>query len=296
MKFNKPHLTLSQQLTLLEERGLIVDDRSKAKHYLEHLNYYRLSGYWFPFKQSPTTNQFRPNTSFEDILNLYQFDRELRLLMIDAIERIEVSVRSKWAYFFCEKYGAHAHLDSNLFKDYQKHQKSISALKKSVSKSKEPFIRHLDDNYDETLPTLWALVEIMTFGQLSHWFGMLKHRSDKNAVARTYDMDEKNFVSILHHLTVVRNKCAHHSRLWNCEFTVIPKLPRDRPAIVALSLNQNEKRKIYNTLVIVIHLLNTISPNHSWKIKLLDLIDEHKIDSSQMGFPNNLETLSIWQR
>ena len=216
--------------------------------------------------------------------------------MIDAIERIEVSVRSKWAYFFSLKYGAHAHLDSNLFKKIQIHQKSISTLVKSVSKSKEPFIKHLDNNYDETLPPLWALVEIMTFGQLSHWFGMLKLRSDKNAVARAYDMDEKNFVSILHHLTVVRNKCAHHSRLWNCEFTVIPKLPRDRPAIVALSLNQNEKRKIYNTLVIVIHLLNTISPNHSWKIKLLDLIDEHKIDSSQMGFPNNFETLSIWQR
>ena len=296
MKFNKPHLTLEQQLTLLEDRGLIVSDRQQAKHYLGHLNYYRLSGYWFPFKQSPTTNQFRPNTSFEDILNLYQFDREFRLLAIDAIERIEVSVRSKWAYFFSEKYGAHAHLDSNLFKNFQAHQKAISTLEESVSKSKEPFIRHLDDNYDETLPPLWALVEIMTFGQLSHWFGMLKRRSDKNAVARTYDMDEKNFVSILHHLTVVRNKCAHHSRLWNCEFTVIPKLPRDRPAIVANSLNQNQKRKIYNTLVIIIHLLDTISPNHHWKIKLLDLIARHNIATSRMGFPNNFDSLPIWQR
>ena len=296
MKFNKSHLTLHQQLALLEKRGLIVIDREQAKHYLGHLNYYRLSGYWFPFKQSPTTDQFRPNISFEDILNLYIFDRELRLLVIDAIERIEVSVRSKWAYFFCEKYGAHAHLDSNLFKKIQTHQKSISTLKKSVLKSKEPFIRHLDDNYDEALPPLWALVEIMTFGQLSHWFGMLKLRSDKNAVARVYDMDEKNFVSILHHLAVVRNKCAHHSRLWNCEFTVIPKLPRDRPAIVARSLNPDRERKIYNTLVIIIHLLNTISPNHHCQNKLLDLIARHNTDPSQMGFPNNFDSLPIWQR
>jgi abortive infection bacteriophage resistance protein len=296
VKFNKSHLTLHQQLALLEKRGLIVSDREQAKHYLGHLNYYRLSGYWFPFKQSPTTDQFRPNTSFEDILNLYIFDRELRLLVIDAIERIEVSVRSKWAYFFCEKYGAHAHLDSNLFKKIQTHQKSISTLKKSVLKSKEPFIRHLDDNYDKALPPLWALVEIMTFGQLSHWFGMLKRRSDKNAVARAYDMDETNFVSILHHLAVVRNKCAHHSRLWNCEFTVIPKLPRDRPAIVAKSLNRDRERKIYNTLIIVIHLLNTISPNHHWKSKLLDLIERYNIDPRRMGFPNNFDSLPIWQR
>jgi len=104
VKFNKPHLTLEEQLTLLETRSLIVQDRKRAKHFLGHLNYYRLSGYWFPFKQSPTINQFRPNTSFEDVLNLYIFDRELRLLVIDAIERIEVSVRSKWAYSFCGKH------------------------------------------------------------------------------------------------------------------------------------------------------------------------------------------------
>ena len=296
MKFNKPHLTLEEQLTLLENRGLIVLDREQAKHYLGHLNYYRLSGYWFPFKQSPTINQFRLNTSFEDILNLYIFDRELRLLILNAIERIEVSVRSKWAYFFCEKYGAHAHLDSTLFKKYQTHQKAISTLEKSVSKSKETFIEHLKSNYDETLPPLWALVEIMTFGQLSHWFGMLKLRSDKNDVARVYDMDEKNFVSILHHLTVVRNKCAHHSRLWNCEFTITPKLPNNRPADVVKSLNQSQKRKIYNTLVILIHLLNTISPNHHWKNKLLDLINRHKIDVSRMGFPSNFKSLPTWQK
>lgn len=280
----------------MKERGLIVANHEQAKHYLGHLNYYRLSGYWFPFKQSPTVNQFRPNISFEEVLNLYIFDRELRLLVIDAIERIEVSVRSKWAYFFCEKYGAHAHLDSSLFNNTPRHQKSINTLKKSVLKSKEPFIRHLDDNYDEALPPLWALVEIMTFGQLSHWFGMLKRRSDKNDVAHAYDMDEKNFVSILHHLTVVRNKCAHHSRLWNCEFTVIPKLPRDRPAIVAKSLNRDRERKIYNTLIIIIHLLNTISPGHHWKNSLLGLADNHRIDMSKMGFPGNFKSLPIWQR
>lgn len=294
MKFNKPHLTLEEQLTLLENRGLIVSDRQQAKYYLGHLNYYRLSGYWFPFKQNPTVDKFRPNTSFEDILNLYIFDRELRLLILNAIERIEVSVRSKWAYSFCEKYGAHAHLNSNLFKDYKKHSEAVLSLKKSTSKSKEPFILHLDSTYDEFLPPLWALVEIMTLGQLSHWFGMLKLRGDKNLVAHEYDMDEKNFVSLLHHLTVVRNKCAHHNRLWNCEFTITPKLPNKRPAIVVKSLNYNQKRKLYNTLVILVHLLNRISPKHSWKDKLLSLISHHKIDVSKIGFPQNFKNLPIW--
>jgi abortive infection bacteriophage resistance protein len=294
MKFNKPHLTLEQQLKLLEDRGLIVSDRQQAKYYLGHLNYYRLSAYWFPFKQSHTTNNFRPNTSFEDILNLYVFDRELRLHILDAIERIEVSVRSKWAYCLCEKHGAHAHLNSNLFRDDQKHSEAITSLRKSVSKSKEPFILHLKRAYDDSLPPLWALVEIMTFGQLSHWFSMLKLRKDKNLVAREYDMDEKNLVSILHHLTIVRNKCAHHNRLWNCEFTITPKLPSNRPIVIVNSLNQNQTRKLYNTLVILIHLLNTISPDHSWKNRLVELIGKHKIEVAQMGFPHNYKNLPIW--
>ncbi|WP_036489636.1 Abi family protein [Myxosarcina sp. GI1] len=294
MKFNKPHLTIEQQLALLEKRGLIVSDRERAKYYLGHLNYYRLSGYWYPFKQSPTINEFRPNTFFEDVLNLYIFDRQLRLLILDAIEQIEVSVRAKWAYYLCEKHGAHAHLNSNLFSNYKKHQNAIASLKKSVSKSHESFILHLTNTYEETLPPLWALVEIMTFGQLSYWFEMLKFRSDRNVVAREYDMDEKNFGSILHHLTVVRNKCAHHNRLWNCEFTIIPKLPNKRPAIVVKSLNPNQRRKIYNTLVILIYLLYLINPSNNWKNEFLALTNKHRIDLSQMGFPSDFESLTIW--
>lgn len=295
MKFTKPPRTLEQQLQLLEKRGLIVSDRQKAKYYLGHLNYYRLSGYWFPFKQSPTTSNFRANTSFDDILNLYIFDRELRLLVLDAIERIEVSVRSKWAYSFCQKYGAHAHLNSKLFKDYKKHCNAVCDLRRNVSRSNEPFIIHLDEKYDEFLPPLWALVEVMSFGQLSRWFGMLSARSDKNLVAREYDMDEKHFVSLLHHLTIVRNKCAHHNRLWNCEFTITLKLPGSRPADAVASFNSTQNRKLYNTLVLLLHLLNAISPGHSWKNKLFGLINTHHIDVSQMGFPNNYKSLLIWQ-
>ena len=223
MQFNKPHKTLDEQLALLVERGLIVENVDRAKHYLGHLNYYRLSAYWFPLKETKNSNKFIPGTTFGDIINLYVFDREFRLLLLDAIERIEVSIRSKWAYLFCKKYGSHAHLNSSLFKNFNAHENSIQVLENEVSKSKETFIIHLSSKYEERLPPLWSLVEIMSFGQLSYRFGMLKYRNDKNAVARIYDMDEKNFVSILHHLTVLRNKCAHHNRLWNCEFTIFPR-------------------------------------------------------------------------
>ena len=92
--FSKPATTHAQQVELLRERGMVFDDFGTAEFYLEHLNYYRLSAYWLPFEADHKTHRFQPNTRFERVLNLYVFDRELRLLVLDAIERVEVSVRS----------------------------------------------------------------------------------------------------------------------------------------------------------------------------------------------------------
>lgn len=106
MDFAKPFKSIPEQLQLLRDRGLIIDD--DAEHYLRHLNYYRLAGYWLPFEQNHSTHSFRTNTHFDDVLNLYLFDRELRLLLLDAIERLEVSIRTHWAYYCVQCYGAHA--------------------------------------------------------------------------------------------------------------------------------------------------------------------------------------------
>ena len=99
---------------------MIVPDREQAKHYLRHLNYYRLSGYWLPFEANHNPHTFTPGTNFNQVIDLYVFDRELRLLIMDAVERVEVSVRTPWAYHLSQKYGPHAHLNSYLFSDQRK--------------------------------------------------------------------------------------------------------------------------------------------------------------------------------
>jgi abortive infection bacteriophage resistance protein len=297
VQFDKPHLEIPAQLELLKQRGLIVQDETVARHYLEHLNYYRLSDYWIPYIKDSQTHQFHGGTTFEHILNLYIFDRELRLLILDAIERIEVSIRSKWAYHLGKIHGSHAHLNPTLFVNNKKwvHTDAVAKLEKEVGKSREDSIVHFRQTYDESLPPLWALVEIMTIGELSHWFGNLKYRQDRNAVARTYDMDETNIASFLHHLTLIRNKCAHHSRLWNRDFTFTLKLPHNRPAVVVSSVNKNATRKIYNTLVLMIYLLDIISPEHHWRKRFLSLATQHTIDLQQMGFPVDYQNLPLWK-
>lgn len=290
MQFDKPPLTMVEQVDLLVERGLLIPDREKATHYLSHLNYYRLAAYWLPFEIDHTTHRFIRGSSFDDVLNLYIFDRKLRLLMMDAIERIEVSVRSAWAYKMARRYHPHYHLDRSLFKgrwDYDRHYK---ALKKEVSRSNETFIIHLKQKYSEDLPPIWAMVEIMTFGQLSNWYNNTRHRQDRNDIATLYGLDERILTSLLHHLTIVRNTCAHHARFWNREFPVIPKLPKDGLP----GLSNQHRRKIYNTLVLTLYLMDRINADHGWQIRILDLLDQHEIDTDAMGFPENWRSLAPW--
>jgi abortive infection bacteriophage resistance protein len=295
MRFDKPPLTIPEQIDLLISRGLIVPDLDKAQHYLTHLNYYRLAGYWLPFEADHSTHQFQPDTYFDTILNLYLFDRSLRLLVTDAIERIEVSLRLRWAYQMAHHHGPHCHLNRVLFKPNWDYDYHCASIQKELSRSKETFILHLRGKYDEDLPPIWAMVEVMTFGQISNWYSNTLHRQDRNAIAACYGLDETILVSLMHHLTIVRNTCAHHARLWNREFPVIPKLPKQGVSSLQKSLSSVEKRKIYNTLTWILQLLNQISPRHHWKNHLLDLINHHKIDTITMGFPLDWPDLPLWK-
>jgi abortive infection bacteriophage resistance protein len=298
VKFSKPPFTHDQQLDQLIQRGLVCDDRAEALHYLGHINYYRLGAYWLPFEAHHASHVFKPGTRLVDVLNLYIFDRELRLLVLDAIERVEVSVRTSWAYTLAHRYDAHAHLNADLFKkpasnwDYAK--QSLK-LEDEARKSKEKFLQHHYQKYDEALPPLWAVVEIMTLGQLSKWYGNLRHGADRNAVAHRYGMDETNLTSFLHHLSVIRNFCAHHSRLWNREFTFTFRLPSHRPHPLVASLNHKDSRRIYNTLTMLAWLLDGISPQHHWKQRLKTLLAQHGVEVRRMGFPAGWEKMSIWQ-
>jgi len=301
MKFNKPALSFDGQIARLKERGLLVPDEAQARHYLGHLNYYRLCAYWLPFESDHSDHSFAKGASFDDVLNLYVFDRELRLLVLDAIERIEVSVRTQWAYQFSRSYGPHAHLDRTRFKTSKKnccYKEMFDRLSQDVKSSKEVFIRHFRDKYEEDLPPLWAAVEVMSLGQLSRWFSCLAYRKDRNRVARQYGLDESILVSFLHHLSIVRNICAHHSRLWNRRITVSLKLPREAPSPLVDSLSRpGGKRdgRIYNTLVMVVWMLDVISPGHHFRQRLVSLLDDHKIDTSVMGFPGDWRFRPMWQ-
>ncbi len=92
--YGKPALTHDELVDRWVQRGLEIPDRARALRYARHLGYFRLSPYTIPFQLNGSTHQFRRGVTFDDVLDLYVFDRELRLLVMDALERVEVAVRS----------------------------------------------------------------------------------------------------------------------------------------------------------------------------------------------------------
>lgn len=296
MTCNKPPKTFVEQLAILKGRGLIVLDESRALHCLEHHNYYRLSAYRFPITVMGNPDQFIPGTTFDDLWNLYHFDRALRRLVAEAVKRVEISMRSRWAYVLAHTHGAQAYESPQFFRDWQRHTEGLFKLDGELRRSHEDFVPHYKSKYQMTRPPIWAVCEVMSFGLLSRFYENLKFHRDKKQIANTYGLSIDNLKSLLEHCAYIRNLCAHHSRLWNRRFTITVQLPQNSPAYVIPNLNPAEDRRIYNTLVLLIHMVKIIEPNATWPKRLLYHLKTLKTGFHPlMGFPSDWQSRPIWQ-
>ncbi|RZO83999.1 MAG: Abi family protein [Oceanococcus sp.] len=297
MKFNKPALNYQQQIALLKQRGMQIADETSAATALARLNYYRLAAYWYPFYDGdPKNHQFRPGTNLDAVLRIYDFDRRLRLRLVDAIERFEVALRTQFAYVLAHTHGAWAYEDPVLFSDQQKHTGRLGSLDGEIRRSEESFIKHYLQTYTTPQrPPIWVVCEVMSLGLLSGLFDNLKARKDRQAIAGHFGLDEVVLRSLAHHVTVVRNICAHHGRLWNRQFVVTTKLPKKGPVRVMQALEPAAPRKLYNTLVLIADMLLVISDDRNWRAQLIGLIDEYpEADVAAMGFPADWRNRQIW--
>lgn len=310
--YNKTPLSFQDQLALLEKRGLIISDKIKSLAYLQEISYYRLSAYFLPYQQ--VKDFFNPGTTFKQIINTYTFDRELRLLVFDCIERIEVAIRTQMIYNMALQYqDSHWQDNRSLFINpyYNKighlvdpftdFQAIISKAK--TARTPEVFIKHYTDNYHTPAnPPSWMCLELLTIGELSHLYIGLKNNSDKKRIADFFDVHHTVFTSWLHTLTYVRNICAHHSRLWNRDLAIEPeKLMKSVGKWISPQF-QNNKRMFYFICVLK-YLLLRANPNNSIKDKLEALFLKHpNVPIQFMGIPSdsngdmlNWKNEPLWQ-
>ncbi len=305
--FAKTPKTYSEQVALLQSRGLIVADVQLAERCLVHHNYYRLSAYRYPLTVHGDPDRFKPGVTFENLWELYEFDRQLRHLVLEASKRVEISVRSRWAYEVGHRHGSQAYEDAKFFNSIPYHQTALERLDDELARSQEEFVAHFRTVYGMRRPPIWAACEVMMFGQVSNFYSHLREPKLRQVIADTYSLDERVLRSFLHHLNVVRNTCAHHSRLWNRRFTVSLQLPRTKPPTLVSSFDSMPARsgsilqprapnKIYNTLVMLAHLMNVIDPTANWQHRLSDLITKQTFPvAGHMGFPGNWLSRPIWQ-
>lgn len=236
--YTKPHLTVPEQVQLLSSRGMAIPDRSSAERWLGVVGYYRLSGYSYPYRvRQPGSrvraDQFTAGTSLDQVVALYGFDRELKLLILDALERIEIAMRFRVGYTLGRR-GAYAHLSpTNLDGAFTRSRSGRNStydtwLRKTgaaQASSHENFVEHFRTKYDGRLP-VWVVTEILDFGSLSFLYAGLK-RPDRDEITHELGVSDmagagdgaalRTWMQVLNYL---RNVGGHHSRLWNRNMTV----------------------------------------------------------------------------
>jgi abortive infection bacteriophage resistance protein len=314
-QYSKPYLSVDEQLALLESRGMIVPDKAKAKEYLARIGYYRLSAYWFPFRETGANpgkplDTFKDGTSFKWVLDLYAFDKMLRLQMLDALERIEIFIRTGIALRM-GKFDPLAHRDPNLlFKNFvTKHPRTgrvahtewLQRLDEKAVTSKEEFAVHFREKYPTSHMPIWVAVELLDYGPLSHFLTGMR-RPDQQAIALTCDVPKPDLLTTwIRSLSVVRNVCAHHARLWNRPLVDQPKMPAAGaiPLLDHLASSPHGNRRLYAACAIARYLLLSVNPRTKWperlKVHIGTFPENPYFSIRSMGFPDDWKDLDLWK-
>jgi abortive infection bacteriophage resistance protein len=292
-QYTKPALSITQQIRLLQTRGMVIGSVKQVKTFLTTCNFYRFAGFarYFLTNQNTRPQQYRLGTRFEDVVNSIDFDRALRLLVMDAVERLEIAVRSaitsKGAVFYRS---GHWYLDPFKFKSFSHHSSFVSNQAKDFERSKETFAIHYKQTYSEPdIPPAWVIAEITSLGKWSHLYKNLKSRKLRNQIAKIFATDHIRLEKNLHVLSYLRNLAAHHSRIWNRTFTIKPTLSQYGAVIPAIG----DSRFAAQAGMIWV-MLRAIEPKSRFTKDLRDLINRYRIAASDMGFPTNWDANPFW--
>jgi abortive infection bacteriophage resistance protein len=301
--YTKPALSYADQLQQLKNRGLIVENDTKALHLLESISYYRLSGYWYPMLAMPkSAHIFKPDSTFNNAFKLYCFDRELRKLLIGELEKIEVAIRARMIYELSHRHGSFWYTNSALFRNPAQHGSTISKIGVEYNRSDEKFIVDFKTKYNDPMPPSWMMLELTSFGSLSMLYKNLAGTHDRRDIAHYFGLDDTTFESWLHSIVYVRNVCAHHSRLWSRVMRITPVIPAsprftflNHTIVFHPTTGLPNNNRTYFLLSMLIYLLNIVNPKHAFKNKLLKLLKSYPmVDVRAMGFPHGWETEPIW--
>ena len=297
MRYSKHPISISDQIDILKRRGLIFNNEQNAQNILENISYFRLAGYWRTMEQDSSRHIFRAGSHFEDVVARYNFDSELKTLIFAAIQQIEISVRTRIIHYFSMAYGAFWFLDCSLAEDDDLFNENLNYLKNELSRSHDEFIAEHFRKYDEPdMPQAWKTLEVASFGTLSKLYKNMNDNALKKQVARSFNIPQhKCLQSWLATLTIVRNTCAHHARLWNAHFSLVPRT-NERMRDRWITNHNFSPDKLYPILCCITYWLNSINPQNTFVQDFKSLLTNYScVQPSMMGFPREWENEPLWQ-
>ena len=241
--FMKHHMTEADLMALLESRGLVISDEDKAVRYLESIGYYRLSAYMYPFLKAPKeTHQYKDGTTFQQVLNLYRFDKKLRMLLLNEIEKVEIAIRRAIMNIPVQMTGDIYWLTNSVhFANQRTFQETKNTIDREYAKSTEEFIKHFKNSYCDPYPPSWILGELLTMGNVNMIYRNLKADKIRKRISHYFGLQPIVLESWITSLTLLRNACCHHSRVWNKVSSIMPVTPR-RIAHSWITLPTNPQR------------------------------------------------------
>jgi abortive infection bacteriophage resistance protein len=313
-RFGKQCTLPADLIPLLKSRGLFIADEAQAVDYLSHIGYFRLSAYFRPlYKDSKSrTHEFKEGATFERAMELYRFDRKLRLLVFNEIEKIEVALRSALSNTVSDGYGdvfwitKRESYNNEPYTIKKKTGELIEArfdfddtlgrIAGEIDKSKEDFIKQFRKRYGNPYPPAWMIVEILPFGSLCMIYRNIKDNGLQKQIAGQFDLPVGVFSNWFEVLTNLRNMCCHHARMWDKEISIDPAYPKNRRAFfVSNEAGRLKTHNLYVRLAIIKYLLDYVSPANTFTKKLKALFDKYRPDLTAMGFPADWESEPVWQ-
>lgn len=299
--YQKPAITFQKQIDQLRERGLIIQSDEEAQHYLSNISYYRLAGYWWPMQEDKNQHLFKKNSRLADVIALYNFDRELRLLLFDILEKIEISLRTKLIYYLSHEFDPWWFQNTTIFQNVREMAQTLAVIDDEITRSKDTFIKeHFKKHKDDKrFPPAWKTLELTSFGSLSKLYGNLKQTvKSKDIIAIEFGTVNHTYLpSWLQSMTQIRNYCAHHSRLWNKNLPGRPKLlPMPPNKWISNVPPENEFHMLYIHLCCMKYLANIVQPQNRFTMQLTTILNKYpNVDPNALGLKQDWQNEPLWK-